>query len=208
MNGSSHYVQQRNPGRDSAAFCISNNWVPIPIASGEKGPKTGGWQQRTLQHAIAMFETEFRPDILCNVGVLLGAPSCRLVDVDFDCAEAIAFADLFLPPTCTFGRPSRRSSHRLYYVEVNPKQFKDPTDRKMLVEIRSDGQQTVFPGSYHPSGEFVSFEPDSIMPVAIDARTLLDGVAKIAACALVARHWPENGRHEAQLAYAGALLKL
>src|SRR5690606_32997876 len=39
-----------------------------------------------------------------NVGIRLGDPSGGLVDVDLDCAEAIALAPTFLPPTATFGR--------------------------------------------------------------------------------------------------------
>ena len=42
-----------------------------------------------------------------SLGILLGAPSGGLVDVDIDAPEALALRDRFLPPTRSrFGRPN------------------------------------------------------------------------------------------------------
>ena len=50
-----------------------------------------------------------------NVGVILGPRSGELVDIDLDCAEALALADLYLPATeAIFGRKSKPRSHRIY----------------------------------------------------------------------------------------------
>jgi hypothetical protein len=47
-----------------------------------------------------------------NIGVLLGAPSRDLVDIDLDCPEALVFKDRFLLKTeAVFGRPSKPGSH-------------------------------------------------------------------------------------------------
>ena len=76
----------------------------------------------------------------------------------------------------------------------------------MLVEYRSTGTQTIFPGSIHPSGEPIEWE-EFDDPLPIDGRVLKDTVAKLAAAALMARHWPEEGsRQNAALALAGGLL--
>ena len=45
-------------------------------------------------------------------------------------------------------------------------------------------------------------------PALVDGRVLADAVAKLAACALLARSWPlEGARHDAALAMAGMLLR-
>lgn len=77
----------------------------------------------------------------------------------------------------------------------------------MLVELRSTGAQTIIPPSLHPSGETFAWDADG-GPAEVDAATLQTAVAKVAAAALVARHWPATGgRHEASKALAGVLCK-
>lgn len=194
-----------NPARDFAATYLNAGWIAHPIPFAEKGPKIFGWQSRTLPDAYNAWNLDFPENIPCNVGVLLGEPSGRLIDVDLDIPEAAWFADILLPPTCTFGRYSRPGSHRLYYCDLSTKQYKDPSDGKMLVELRSTGCQTVFPGSTHPSGEFVDFVRGTSAPQPIAPMDLIRGVERVAACAVMARHWPGSGRHLAQRAYSGAL---
>jgi hypothetical protein len=41
-----------------------------------------------------------------------------LVDVDIDCAEAVALPDLYLPGTRAIGRPSKPKSDRIYTTRV------------------------------------------------------------------------------------------
>ncbi len=83
----------------------------------------------------------------------------------------------------------------------------------MLIELRSTGGQTVVPPSVHPSGEVVRWERGSISstqgePSVAPARELRAAVARVAAVALVARHWPDEGqRDEAAKDLAGLLVR-
>ncbi len=90
--------------------------------------------------------------------------------------------------------------------------------RSMLIELRSTGCQTLAPPSIHPSGEFVRWErvttgrrdPDRIRKLQgkVTAPELTRAVAKVAAVALLARHWPAVGeRDEAAKDLAGLLLR-
>lgn len=190
------------------ASLLWNQPVPIrtiPVAYGEKAPGFADWGE----HRTDPYRDHYGKQT--NVGIPLGFCNSGWTDTDFDCAEAIYLANLFLPPSTSFGRRSRRASHRLFITNIATKQFKDPIDggKKMLVEIRSDGCQTVLPGSTHPEGELVEFEPGTIFPpVHIDPLEYLQRVQAIAAFSLAAKHWPSSGRHELQLGLAGVLLQL
>jgi hypothetical protein len=128
------------------------------------------------------------------------------VDVDLDCNEAINVAPFFLPPTQTFGRASKRSSHWLYISpKVNTQQYR--FNRKMIVELRSTGAQTIFPPSAHEdTGESIEFENNDEI-ASISASDLSARVRKVAAAAILARVWQnaKGSRHEAALALAGGL---
>jgi hypothetical protein len=192
---------------DSATLYIRRGLAPIPIPHGEKAPRTRGWTKlRITEEEVPRYFNGAEQ----NIGILLGEPSGNLVDVDLDCAETVALAPRFLPETeCAFGRPSKRRSHFLYRAEplIRTKKFVDPTDSTMLVEIRSTGCQTVFPPSVHPSGEAISFDCDGD-PAKLEGVKLEQQVARLAAGALLARHWPAKGsRNEAALALGGALIE-
>jgi AAA domain/Bifunctional DNA primase/polymerase, N-terminal len=151
-----------------------------------------------------------------NIGVLLGEASGGLVDVDLDCDAAVLLAPYFLPPTgATFGRDSKRRSHWLYFASIATKKFRDPLvekqdategDKAMLVELRSTGAQTVFPGSTHQSGEAITWD-DSGDPARSEARELESAAARLAAASLLARYWPRGSRNDAANALAGGLLR-
>src|SRR5581483_2837617 len=140
-----------------------------------------------------------------NVGVLLGAPSHDLVDVDLDCPEAISLAPLMLPSTWTFGRSSKPRSHFLYISpDVKTERFRAPGG-DVLLELRGIGAQTVMPGSVHPSGqhiEWTEISDSSETPTRCAAPRLRARSAKLAAAALVmrvagevaARFWVGGGR--------------
>src|SRR5690606_32784070 len=89
----------------------------------------GAWQGRIDE------PEQFAPGD--NVGVRLGEPSGWLVDVDLDCAEAIALAPMFLPPTATFGRLSKPRSHWLYIAAG----CRTRKPSRSHVELRSTGSQ-------------------------------------------------------------------
>ncbi len=178
-----------------------------PTPARGKRPLLRNWQNRRLP------TTEFRKQFANgrNVGLLNGALSNGLVDIDLDAPETIALAGAYLPETsCIFGRASKRRSHFVYVADPPPETAKfEDIDGTMLVELRSTGTQTIWPPSRHPSGERIEFDHDG-EPARIDARALRDAVVRLAVCTLVARHWPrKNGsRHHIANALAGYLWRL
>src|SRR5262245_41546145 len=180
--------------------------VVVPVPHRSKRPRLPEWQR--LRLGLDDLRSHFNGAPM-NIGVLLGASSGGLVDVDLDCPQARQVAALLLPPTSTFGRASAPASHWLYYTSSSIPRiqtWKDVTGG-MIIEIRGTGHQTVFPGSTHESGEAIAF-CGSGAPMQIDAAGLKTAAARVAAASLLARHWPgEGGRHEAALELAGALLR-
>lgn len=145
-------------------------WSVVPIPYRSKSPQRPGWQQLRLAEADL---PRFFGDGPCNIGVLLGEPSGWLVDVDLDHELTVALADQYLPPTeAIFGRVGKRRSHWLYRATrpVATQQWRLP-DRAMVVELRSTGGQTVFPGSVHPSGEPIEWDADGD-PASVDPDVL------------------------------------
>src|SRR6185312_3893108 len=93
------------------------------------------------------------------------------------------------------GRRSSPKSHYLYIASCATKAFSDPTAEKeesMLVEIRSTGAQTIFPGSAHEdTGESISWDSND---EPTHAANLEREVGVLAAAAILARHWSEGQR--------------
>ena len=102
-----------------------------------------------------------------NLGLLLG-PKSDIMDVDLDCLEAKALADLILPKALAqFDRGTADSGHYLYRAtSFGPtKKFNANGPKSTLVELRGDGAQTMIPPSIHPNGEssnFTEFNPDAL----------------------------------------------
>lgn len=125
-----------------------------------------------------------------NVGIALGQRSNNLVDIDFDCPEAAYLAKTVLGHLPSFGRHSSPHSHRVTYAKLERRkvEFKMPENiahrlsapRAMLLEIRGDGHQSMFPPSLHPSGERVTWH-DSLENIPSS-----DGIELQAQCGLVA----------------------
>jgi hypothetical protein len=193
---------------ETALDYIRRGWPPVPVPHRTKFPVIDEWQNlRITEKEIPRYFN----GKLQNIGVILGKPAGDLVDVDIDCPEALTLAKEFLPETdARFGRQSKRDSHRLFQTETDTEKFYDVPDRNkrrvMLVEIRSTGGQTVFPGSVHESGESIQWtargEPAKIKPDLLRA-----AVAKLATAALLVRHWPDGARHEFVLALAGGFAR-
>jgi putative DNA primase/helicase len=198
-----------------ATYYASRGWAPIPVPYREKGPRERGWQNLRLRtpDEIDMYFSRLPQ----NVGVIVGAASGNLVDIDLDASEAVRLAPRFLPPTpCRFGRQSKPASHWVYRTptEAGSEKFPDipRTDERsrMLVELRSGGgAQTLFPGSTHPSGEEIRFIADDVGdPAEVAVDTLRQTVIHLAVAAILARHWPGEGtRQMTALAAAGLLLR-
>lgn len=197
---------------EEARAYLARGWKPIPVPFQEKAPTLGKWQHLRLNDETVGDYFNGQPS---NIGVLLGEASGGLIDVDLDCREALVLASSFLSPTRSrFGRASRRASHWLYVVTtpVETEKFSDPDvpdddDKATLVELRSTGAQTVFPGSVHISGEPVTWDEDGEQGRG-DGTSLRRAVAELAVACLLARHWPSKGRrHDAALAAAGLLVR-
>lgn len=157
----------------------------------------------------------------CNIGVILGAPSGGLVDVDLDCPEARRAAPHLLPDTdMVGGRESAPDSHYFFVADDPPPKasdkFLDPcvSDRKRntVLELRSTGGQTVVAPSvygidldkgHHKPERFVWRRHGAAAKVSIDV--LATAVRGVAAAALLARYWPTSSRHDAALALGGGL---
>jgi hypothetical protein len=195
---------------DAALGYFRRRWLVVPVPYAKKACKKKGWADLRLDEAKVRKAFKVRR----NVGVLLGEPSGGLMDVDLDCAEALALADAFLPATgCIFGRPGTPRSHRLYACEPvpNAKAFKGGAgnEAKMLVELRGTRQLTIFPPSIHEgTGEQIAFDCEG-EPAQVDGKRLVQEVGKLAAAALLTQHWPrESGcRQDIALALSGGLMR-
>lgn len=154
-----------------------------------------------------------------GVGILCGEPSGGLGDVDCDVPEAVEAARELLPPTgMIHGRPGKPTSHYWYIapgVKTKKFQFTEAGADKatMIAELRSTGCQTAVYPSPHPDGGQYTWEGASGPskpgePATVAPAVLRRQVARVAACALIARHWPGVGsRDDAAMALAGMLLR-
>jgi predicted P-loop ATPase len=187
----------------------------VPIPSRKKGPTLKGWQNLRIQEDDL---PRYFNGAHQNIGVLQG-DTYGSTDVDLDCREALAaWPALAIETGLVFGRQSKPGSHWFYRSDppLKAKKYIDPLDKATLIELRglkSDGMiglQTVVPPSIHECGEEVRFEPGRDGdPANVDAEVLVRAVAKTAAAAVLARHWPAagQGRHDCELALAGVLAR-
>jgi hypothetical protein len=167
---------------DIARDYLHRGYAPLPLGYREKGIYREGWQDWRLTEADLPGEFSGRK----NVGVLTGEPSGWLIDVDLDHELAVELADEFLPATRSeFGRAGKQRSHRLYVVNapIGTHKRETPKDgdgkKKMIVELRSTGLQTVFPGSVHECGEPIEWVVDE-EPTVIDPAELKAAVDALA----------------------------
>lgn len=183
---------------DWAALYVEKGWQIVPLASGGKECKDAGWTKLKFR------PDDFQPDD--NIGI-------RSVDgivvIDEDCPEAVACADLFLPPTrAIYGRPSKPRSKRLYKSTFEKTiAFKDTETGQTLLEIRSQ-HQDMAPPSQHPGGEVLAWE---VLDAAddVDPAVLLRAGRLNATCALISRYYnPAGSRHDWCLALSGTLRQL
>lgn len=189
---------------NAARSFIAKGWQVVPVPFKSKAPTAKDWHHLRLN-------AETLPKVFGrgpqNVGVILGEPSSWLTDVDLDCPEAVLLAPHFLPQTqAIFGRSGKENSHYLYYAR-NGKTRQFATREGMIVEIRSTGSQTIFPGSTHVSGEPIQWSLEG-EPSTVAFEDLVISVQRLAAAVLLVRNWPGNGaRHAAALALSGALVE-
>ena len=189
-----------------AALYISMDLGVVPNQRGSKKPTVKNWPafKARAEDVPSYFDNGK------NVGLLLGVRSGGLVDIDLDCSEARAAADLFLPNTLTAGRKSAPRSHR-FVISPGAKSRSwrmSGKDGQMLVEVRSTGAQTLVEPSVHPSGERYEWDREGALEaVEIPAEQLELLCAKIATAAAIACRLPAGGRHDFAMALAGYMLR-
>ena len=194
--------------RRAAERYMRAGFAVLPIPAGEKNPNRRGWQNE--RHAV-----EDIPRLWTNgqnIGVLTGEPSGWLVDVDLDCPEAVEIAGWFLEPTRTSGRESNPDSHWWYRCEgIGSATYEDlggsERDPEVILEIRSNGRQTVVAPSRHPEGDRYRWSESGLEFAEVGADELLRSCRELASAVLVARVLPTGGRHRFGLALAGFMLR-
>jgi len=188
-----------------ARLSLKKGRFVVPVPAGRKGPRLTGWTNlRLKENQLTKYFGESD-----NVGWLLGEASGNLCDVDLDCRAAILLAKRFLPRTKRIhGREGKSGSHWWYRATPlpNPVKFTD-VDGTCLAELRTNGQQTLIPPSIHPNGSLLRWESVG-EPSSVDGEVLRNAVSRVAAGALLKKHWPGEGhRHDAANALAGMLLR-
>lgn len=172
--------------KDSLAFIRAQGWAPVHVEFRDKRPLANDWPR--IDFPDSAFEGE------CNIGVALGKRSRWLVDVDLDCQEAVDLAPQYLPETWVFGRKSKPFSHWLYLSEgCETRKFQ--LNGGMLLELRSTGCQTVFPGSIHTSGEAIKWEETADAqesPRVMTAEAILAACRKLATACVYKRHGQQH----------------
>lgn len=214
-------VTHEHNSTSMAVQAVAEGYTPLPIQGGSKRPYGGGWQhQRWTGKSEAEIAEHFdaaREAGAGDIGLLLGAPSGGLVDIDFDHALSLRFRDILIPPTAMeTGRAGRARSHKWFIAEPtddlpSTRQYKMP-DGSVIIELRATGAQTVIPHSTHPSGELYRWEGEpwggEVGPARVDGKVLSIQVALTAMAAVLLDRWPKKGgRHEAYLHLAGWLLR-
>ena len=185
-----------------AGFC------PIPVKSKDKAPCNAGWP--SLRIPFEELGQHFFGDR--NIGIVLGDASDGLVDIDLDSKEAVLLAPHFLPPTdCQFGRKSKPNSHWLYRVPVASR-TKRKKDVDCIVEVRGTGGHTVFPGSFHYTGEPIEFSTpltDGGIPQPANTTVEILNLAaiRISVGSVLLKNWQTGKRHDLALAIAGYLAR-
>src|SRR5262245_40070452 len=120
----------------NALVYLKLGWSPVPIPAGTKAPVLDDWPSFRVRRT----EVGKHFGGATNIGLLTGAASGGLVDVDLDCDEAVALAAEFLPSTPMWsGRTKRPRSHAWYRTRDSvaaSAAYKD-IDRTTLVELRA-----------------------------------------------------------------------
>jgi len=151
---------------ETALGYLRRGWVPLPVPFRSKSPNLKDWQRFRVTEAELPNHFNGKEQ---NIGVILGEASGNLVDVDIDCVEARQLAHHVLPPTgAIFGRQTNPRSHWLFISTIRSKvTYNDPISGKRLLEVLTNGQQAIFPGSCHKdTGESICWyengEPSSV----------------------------------------------
>jgi hypothetical protein len=160
------------------------------------------WQLKQQHWTEAELQKLFKEDG-CNIGLVTGKKSGGLVDIDYDCPEALEFDKIFgLNSGFWFGRASSPISHKIFLCTADIPEcidFDDPLptpgQKSKLLEIRGNNRQTMAPPSIHPCGEKLVLGGST--PTTVDVAELIKDKRKVALACLIARHYPVEGSRDA-----------
>jgi hypothetical protein len=216
MKNSPTNITQKIGGAAEAALTYTKfGWEPLVLPFKEKSPR-GKWKEPRAWTPEDI-DNEFGGNL--NVGIALGKRSSGLIDIDFDCSEAAELAKVVLSDLPSFGRKGSPFSHRVAYAKLKKGRlvFQLPdaaaqtigADRAMLLEVRGNGHQTMFPPSTHPSGEVVGWHDDPHEIPTIDGGELARRCGLLAALSAIAMHYPKvaGERDEICLILTGVLVR-
>lgn len=187
---------------ESAIEYKRKGWQPLPVPFQSKNPGFS-WNTFTAnENELPLHFKESRQ----NIGVILGTRSNGLTDVDLDSPEAVKAADYFLPSTgAIFGRASKPRSHRIYISDFPKIEKFSLSAKENIVEIRSNGGQTIFPPSVHEGGETIYWSLEN-EPAQVDGADLRRAVALLASACVLSKFFVRGARNQISLAIAGTLL--
>lgn len=178
-------------------------WIPVPL--GTKVPTERRWQEPRRRPP---------PTGPTNIGVLLTRYS-GLVDIDLDSVPAVRAATVLVRPSVgvvRYGRRTKAVSHVLVREDGEyhgPRRVTDPDARSLVLEVRTDRQQSLVPPSVHPSGEQLVWVDDPRGLAELAPAGTAEAVARrVAAAAVLAGGWEPGNRHDTALALAGWLTRL
>jgi putative DNA primase/helicase len=191
---------------DTLGYATQYNRMGLAVVPNEgKRPLLKDWPNERLSAE----ELPLRFGNGRNVGLVNGEASCGLVAVDMDVPEARGAFGRFLPETIRSGREGTPGAHAWYQAPgAKTKKWQD-VDGTVLIELRSDGCQTLVPPSVHPNGEPYLWDSNGVPePVEVAAGELERRCTELATVTVVARHLPPvGGRHEYAKAVIGVLMR-
>lgn len=208
-------IRELGAAAEAALAYTQLGWEPLVLPFKEKTPR-GKWKEPRAWTPDTI-KCEFGDN--ANVGIALGKRSNGLIDIDFDCPEAAELAKVILGDLPSFGRASSPFSHRVAYAKLKKGRlvFQLPdsvannisAERAMLLEVRANGHQTMFPPSTHPNGEIVGWYDDPHEIPTIDGGELARRCGLLAALSTIAMHYPKvaGERDEICLILTGVLVR-
>jgi hypothetical protein len=192
--------------RAAAEKLIAAGLQVVPLAAGAKACKDSDWMELVFQ------PDDFDPDDNIGIRSVEG-----IVDADLDCAEAVAVAPKFFPPTgLVYGREGKRGAHRVYRCvgiekTIALKDSVSPDSSGTMAELRVN-HQSMAPPSVHPDGKLLEWEDQgeltgTIAEVVPDQ--LIRALRLTCTAALIARHYnPPKNRHDWWMGLSGFLRSL
>jgi len=195
---------------DAARETLALDIYPVPVKVGTKRPPMRDWPN--LRVTLETVPEHFSNG--SNIGWLLGITPRPIADVDLDCPEALAVSTLISGPKTQriAGHKSNPNSHYFFELpdECDTTKFQDPLrkkdeGKKMIVELRGKGCQTIVPPSRHADTDEIYEWTKKGSFGTTTYSDLLRWASKVAAAGLLVRYW--NARVSGRLALIGMLAR-